>query len=105
MDTRGVITTLAGNGTAGYSGDGGPATAAQLNLPYGLAADLAGNLYVADLGNNRIRRINPDGSIVTIAGTGVKGSAGDGGLAANAQLMTPRNVAIDAAGSLLHLRI
>jgi uncharacterized protein (TIGR03437 family) len=100
VDTKGIITTVAGAGVAGFSGDGGPATAAQINLPYGLAADLAGDVYFADLGNNRVRRIGPDGAIVTVAGTGVKGSAGDGGLAVNAQLMTPRNVAVDAAGNL-----
>jgi uncharacterized protein (TIGR03437 family) len=100
IDAKGIITTIAGTGVAGYGGDGGPATAAQINLPYGLAADLAGNVYFADLGNNRVRRIAADGSITTTAGTGVKGSLGDGGLAANAQLMTPRNVAVDAAGNL-----
>jgi uncharacterized protein (TIGR03437 family) len=100
IDAKGNIATIAGTGVAGYAGDGGPATAAQINLPYGLAVDLAGNLYFADLGNNRVRRIAPDGSITTAAGTGVKGSLGDGGLAANAQLMTPRNVAVDAAGNL-----
>ena len=100
IDAKGIVTTIAGTGVAGYGGDGGPATAAQINLPYGLAIDLAGNLYFADLGNNRVRRIAPDGSITTAAGTGVKGSLGDGGLAANAQLMTPRNVAVDAAGNL-----
>jgi trimeric autotransporter adhesin len=100
IDVKGIITTIAGTGVAGYGGDGGPATAAQINLPYGLAADLSGNVYFADLGNNRVRRIAPDGSITTTAGTGVKGSLGDGGLAANAQLMTPRNVAVDAAGNL-----
>ena len=100
IDAKGIITTIAGTGVAGYGGDGGPATAAQINLPYGLAVDLSGNVYFADLGNNRVRRIAPDGSITTAAGTGVKGSLGDGGLAANAQLMTPRNVAVDAAGNL-----
>src|SRR6185437_6616920 len=100
VDAHGIITTFAGNGSPGFSGDGGPATAAQLSLPYGLAADLAGYVYVADLGNNRVRRIGPDGNIVTVAGTGVKGSIGDGGQAANAQLMTPRNLAVDAAGTL-----
>ncbi|MBZ5727086.1 MAG: hypothetical protein LAP87_19065 [Acidobacteriia bacterium] len=96
----GAIATLAGTGTAGYSGDGGPAAGAQLNLPYGLAADLAGNVYVADLGNNRVRRIGPDGTITTVAGTGVQGSSGDGGPATGAQLLAPRNVAADAAGNL-----
>jgi trimeric autotransporter adhesin len=100
IDTKGIITTIAGTGVAGYAGDGGAATAAQINLPYGLAADLTGNVYIADLGNNRVRRIAPDGSITTAAGTGLQGSLGDGGLAANAQLNTPRNVAVDAAGNL-----
>lgn len=96
----GVITTVAGTGVAGFSGDGAAATAAQLNLPYGIAADSAGVLYIADLGNNRVRRIDLNGVITTVAGTGVKGSTGDGGLAASAQLSTPRNVAVDAAGNL-----
>ncbi len=100
IDAKGVITTIAGNGTAGFSGDGGPATSASLNLPYGLAVDLNGNIYVADLGNQRVRRVSPDGTITTLAGTGVKGSLGDGGLAADAQLMSPRNVAVDLAGDL-----
>jgi uncharacterized protein (TIGR03437 family) len=100
IDAKGVITTIAGVGVAGFSGDGGPAAAAVLNLPYGVAADLAGNVYFADLGNQRVRRIAPDGTMSTVAGTGVKGSLGDGGLATNAQLMSPRNVAVDAAGNL-----
>jgi len=100
ISTSGVITTLAGTGAAGFSGDGGPATAAQLNLPYGLAADLAGYVYVADLGNDRVRRIGPDGVITTVAGNGNRGSSGDGGAATSAQLLTPRNVAVDAAGNL-----
>jgi uncharacterized protein (TIGR03437 family) len=100
IDAKGIITTIAGIGAAGFSGDGGPAAAAVLNLPYGVAADLAGNVYIADLGNQRVRRIAPDGTMSTVAGTGVKGSLGDGGLATNAQLMSPRNVAVDAAGNL-----
>ncbi len=96
ISTSGVITTIAGTGVAGFSGDGGPATTAQLNQPYGLAADLTGNLYVADYGNDRVRRIGPDGVITTVAG----GGAGDIGAATGAQLVTPRNVAVDAAGNL-----
>jgi uncharacterized protein (TIGR03437 family) len=96
----GLISTIAGTGTAGFSGDGGPGWQAQLNLPYGLAVDLAGYVYVADLGNNRVRRIAPDGTIITVAGSGAKGSSGDGGLAIDAQLLTPRNVAVDVAGNL-----
>ncbi len=100
VNPGGIITTIAGTGTAGFSGDGGPAGAAQLNLPYGLAVDAAGNLYIADLGNNRVRRVSPDGTIATIAGTGVEGYSGDGGQADAAQLYTPRDVAVDAAANL-----
>jgi uncharacterized protein (TIGR03437 family) len=100
VDLYGVITTLAGTGEPGFSGDGGLGVNAQLNLPYGLAVDLAGNVYIADLGNQRVRRVGPDGRIFTVAGTGAKGSLGDGGPALNAQLATPRNVAVDAAGNL-----
>jgi len=97
IDTSGVITLLAGTGTAGFGGDGGPATKASLNLPYGLTVDTAGNIYLADLGNNRVRRIAPDGTILTVAGSG---QGGDGGAATGAQLLAPRNVALDAAGNL-----
>ena len=75
----GRISTIAGSGRPGISGDGGPALRAQFDQPYGLALDGAGNLYVADLGNNRVRRVAPDGTISTFAGTGAKGSRGDGG--------------------------
>ena len=100
VSANGVIANVAGTGEAGFGGDGGPATAAQLNLPYGLAADTAGNLYIADLGNNRVRRVAADGTITTVAGSGVKGSGGDGGPATAAQLLTPRNVVVDASGVL-----
>jgi DNA-binding beta-propeller fold protein YncE len=100
IDTTGTITTVAGTGVAGFSGDGGPATSAQLNLPYGIAVDLAGNLYIADLNNSRVRRVTPDGAIQTYAGSGGQGSSGDGGPATSAQMLEPRNVAVDAAGNL-----
>jgi uncharacterized protein (TIGR03437 family) len=100
IDTKGVITTIAGTGLAGFSGDGGPATAAQLDTPYGLAVDLAGAVYVADYDNNRVRRIGPDGVITTFAGSGGNRSSGDGGPATAAQLLAPRDVAVDAAGNL-----
>jgi uncharacterized protein (TIGR03437 family) len=100
VDTTGTISTFAGNGTAGFSGDGGPATAAQLNLPYGLAADVAGNLYIADLGNNRVRKVSLDGTITTFAGTGVEGYSGDGVQATATQLYVPRNLAFDGAQNL-----
>jgi trimeric autotransporter adhesin len=100
VQANGIIVTVAGTGEAGFSGDGGAGSSAQLNLPYGLTADAAGNLYIADLGNNRVRRVATDGTIATLAGTGVKGSAGDGGAANAAQLMAPRNLVTDASGNL-----
>ena len=100
ITAAGTISTLAGTGHAGFSGDAGPASAAQLNSPYGLAVDANGSVYVADFGNQRIRRIGTDGIISTIAGTGVKGAAGDGGLATAAQLMSPRNLVFDSVGNL-----
>ena len=94
----GVIATVAGNGTSGLSGDGGPATQAQLNLPSGLALDSAANLYIADTGNGRIREVTAaTGLISTIAGTSQNG---DGGLAAGAVLNSPQAVALDSAGDL-----
>src|SRR5690242_4075900 len=85
----GIISTLAGTGHPGYSGDGGRADMAQLDSPYGLAVDNSGNVYVADFGNQRVRRISADGVITTLAGTGQKGATGDGGPAVSAQLMSP----------------
>ena len=100
IDPTGIITTVAGTGIAGFSGDGGPATAAELNLPYGLAVDTSGNLYIADLNNNRVRRVSPSGVIDTYAGRGGQGSSGDGGPATSAQMLSPRNVLVDPAGNL-----
>jgi sugar lactone lactonase YvrE len=77
VDTRGNITTIAGNGTAGFSGDGGPATSASLNLPSGVAVDSEGNLFIADRSNNRIRKIDTKGNISTVAGSGNPGFRGD----------------------------
>ncbi len=96
----GTITTVAGIGTAGYSGDGGPATGAQLSSPGSVALDAAGNLYIGDTGNNRIRRVAADGTIATVAGTGTAGYTGDGGPATSAQLRSPAGVALDAQGNL-----
>ena len=96
----GTITRVAGTGTRGYSGDGGLATEAKLNYPEGLAVDSAGNLFIADSLNCRIRVITPSGMITTVAGTGKFGSLGDGGPATSAQLNTPSGVALDAAGNL-----
>jgi uncharacterized protein (TIGR03437 family) len=95
-----TISTVAGNGTAGYSGDGGPALDAAMNDPRGVAVDAAGNVYIADLSNNRVRKLAPDGTITTVAGNGSQGFSGDGGPAAAAALNQPGRVAVDAAGNL-----
>jgi sugar lactone lactonase YvrE len=96
----GLISTIAGTGQPGYSGDGGPATAAQLADPNGLALDASGNLYIADSTNNVVRLVTPDGTIRTFAGTGQPGSSGDGGPAAAARLSSPISLCIDAGGNL-----
>ncbi len=77
--TAGTISTFAGNGSAGYSGDGGPATSARLNSPYGLNLDSAGDIYVADSMNNVVRMVNTAGIISTVAGNDTNGYSGDGG--------------------------
>ncbi len=97
--TTGVVTPVAGNGTAGYSGDGGPATSAQLNYPEGVAVDAAGNLYISDFGNHRIRKVS-NGVITTVAGNGKYGFSGDNGPATGAQLHGAWGVAVDSAGNL-----
>ncbi len=94
----GIISTVVGNGTGGYSGDGGQATAAALNGPADVVFDAAGNMYIADQVNNLIRQVSPSGIITTIAGGGT--SLGDGGPATNAQLAAPTGVTLDAAGNL-----
>ena len=100
VDSSGTITTVAGTGERGAGGDGGPAVAAALNGPEGVAVDAAGNLYIADSGNHRIRRVDVSGTVTTIAGTGRPGYSGDGGPAAKAQLGSPSGVAVDDAGNL-----
>ena len=98
----GVITTVAGNGSAGISGDGGVATSAAINNPDGLAVDAAGNVYIADTANNRVRKLTiATGILTTIAGSGTSpGFAGDGGPAKSALLNNPKGVAVDAAGNV-----
>jgi uncharacterized protein (TIGR03437 family) len=104
----GNIATFAGTGTAGFSGDNGAAAQAQVNFPFGpndeefghLALDVQGNLYIADKGNHRIRRVAPDGTIRTVAGTGTRGFSGDSGPAVQAQLSFPCGIAVDRTGNV-----
>ena len=100
VDTSGNITTIAGNGTAGFSGDGGAATSASLNLPSGVAVDSKGNLFIADRSNDRIRKIDTKGNISTVAGSGNSGYRGDAGPATQANLDKPFGVAVDKKGNL-----
>jgi sugar lactone lactonase YvrE len=96
----GVITTVAGNNRGAYAGDGGPATSASLNSPYGIAFDSAGAMYIADRSNHRIRKVAPDGTISTYLGVGSSSFRGDGGPAAQAGISEPYAVAVDSAGNL-----
>ena len=100
VDKNGIITTIAGNGTAGYTGDGTPATSAQLNNPEGVAIDSQGNILISDRDNNCIRKVDKNGIITTIAGNGTAGYTGDGGLATNAQLNHPCGLVVDALGNI-----
>jgi sugar lactone lactonase YvrE len=99
--TTGIITTVAGNGVPDFIGDGGLAIDASLHFPYGVALDNVGNLFIADYGNQRIRRVDATtGIITTVTGNGVQGFSGDGGLATDANLSNPMGVAVDGAGNL-----
>ncbi|MEQ9205528.1 MAG: YDG domain-containing protein, partial [Cyclobacteriaceae bacterium] len=100
IDTNGIITTIAGNGTQGYSGDGGLATSAQLNAPYGITFDTNDNLFISEIGNHTIRKIDSNGIITTIAGNGTPGYSGDGGLATSAQLHAPYGITFDTNDNL-----
>jgi type IX secretion system substrate protein/NHL repeat-containing protein len=100
VNTVGIVITIAGNGTGGYSGDNGLATTAELNLSTGVAIDSHNNIYIADFGNNVIRKINTSGTINTIAGTGTSGYSGDGGQSTVAELSDPRQLAFDTLGNL-----
>ncbi|MFI8404976.1 RICIN domain-containing protein [Streptomyces sp. NPDC085463] len=96
----GTITTVAGKGSAGSDGDGGPAAEARLNVPTGVAVDSAGALYIAEYSGHRVRKVAPDGTITTVAGTGTAGSGGDAGPAASAQLNNPLGLAVDSVDTL-----
>ena len=100
VSPSGTISTVAGNGTAGYSGDGGDATSASLNNPWGVAVDGSGNLYIADLTNNVIRKVSPSGTISTVAGNGTTGYSGDDGPATSASVNQPWGLAVDGSGNL-----
>ncbi len=100
ISTNGIITTIAGTGTFGYSGDGGPASSAQLYSPYDVKIDAAGNIYILDRTVHVVRKISPNGTISTFAGNGTGGYAGDGGPAAQAELNYPVSLALDLAGDL-----
>jgi sugar lactone lactonase YvrE len=100
VDGNGIITTVAGTGVAGYTGDNGPATSAQLNIPYDVAVDASGNLFIADSFNFRIRKVSTTGTITTVAGNGQNGYSGDGGSALSAKLDGPRGITVDSAGNL-----
>ncbi len=100
IDANGIIHTFAGNGSKGYGGDGGPATQALLNNPTTVAADNFGNVYIGDVYNQRIRKVDANGIITTFAGNGTAGYSGDGGPASNAQLNYTSSLAVDAAGNV-----
>lgn len=101
VDTNGIITTIAGTGSySGYGGDGGPATEAQFDTPTSLAVDHLGNIFISDSYNSRIRKIDTNGIITTVAGNGAHGYSGDGGQAISAKLYTPLGVAVDYNGNL-----
>ncbi len=100
ISPNGVISTVAGNGSPGFSGDGASATGAQLNTPTGVATDNAGNLYIADCNNNRVRKVSPGGNISTVAGSSSQGFSGDNGPATSAQLSGACGVAVDSANNL-----
>ena len=99
IDKNGIITTVAGNGQVGYSGDGGPAIEASLNFPAGLAFD-RGNLYIADRNNHRVRKVDSQGIITTVAGTGIADYEGNDGPATEASLNLPSDVVCDSNGNL-----
>jgi uncharacterized protein (TIGR03437 family) len=103
VSTDGTITTVAGNGTAGFSGDGGPAVNAQLNRPWDVAVDSSGDIFIADYNNQRIRLVDAYGNITTIAGTTGLGYSGDGGAATSAKLNYPTGIAVDLSNGNVYI--
>jgi len=100
-----VISTIAGTGTAGYSGDGGPATSSTINGLRGIALDASSNVYFSDIGNNRVRKITAlSGIITTYAGTGASSYNGDGGVASSAVVFYPNGLCFDSSGTQLYSR-
>ncbi len=100
VNTAGIITTVAGTGSIGFTGDGDQATAAKINRPFGVYADNAGNIFISDTYNERIRMINTSGVISTIAGNGLSGYDGDGGMATSAKLSTPMGICLNNTGGM-----
>ena len=100
IDANGIVTTVAGTGVRGYSGDGGPATSAKLNRPIDVTVDQAGNLYITDEDNMRIRKVDAKGIITTVAGNGSSGCTGDGAAATLASFKDPNDIAFGPDGSL-----
>jgi trimeric autotransporter adhesin len=100
VNSKGIITTVAGNGNAGFSGDGGPATQASLNSPTGVCTDPSGDLFIADVGNFRIRKVDTSGNITTVAGNGIEAASGDGGPATQASMYIPIRCVVDSTGNL-----
>ena len=100
VDSNGIITTVAGTGVQGFSGDGGPALQASLNSPTGVCTDAAGDLYIADVANYRIRKVDTSGKITTVAGNGIEAASGDGGPATEASMYIPIRCVVDSTGNL-----
>lgn len=100
INTSGILSTIAGNGVAGFSGDGGQATAAEINFPEGVAIDILGNIYISDNGNSCVRKVNTSGIITTIIGNRTFNCNGDGGQATIAQIASPKGIAIDSFGNI-----